>query len=187
MTEIAAAYRSRDAEVLAAWKAAGDAIQDYVDRTHAVLEEAGLGGYQAFRATRGWSPGRFAGLGIPSGEKPPAGWRMAVLERFAVPDKRVKAGKAIHAALEAVKHPGDPLFSLIGMPPDVDGRTPAVRVLENRTALYVGWGVDPVGRESFFKGRSEIDAAKWERIPLSAYYLAIEQHEAAKAETAAES
>ena len=185
MSEITAAYRSTDPEVVSAWKAAGDAIQEYVDQTRAILDAAGLGGYQVYRH-HGWSPGKFAGLAIPVGEKPPAGWRMTA--RYAVPDKRVKAGKQIEAALAGVKHPGDPLLKLIGMPPDAESRggfsSPAVRLLEERTALYVAWSVDPVGRQSFLGSRDRagvIDPDRWERIPLSAYYLAVEQADAVKA------
>lgn len=183
MSGINAAYRSRDPEVVQAWIEATDAITAYVRNSQRVLDAYGLARYQCYRNGGGWNPGAFAGLAIPDREKPPAGWRM--LSQYAVPDKRTKAGKQVDAALEAVKHPGDPLFKLIGMPPDVMTGSgfsgPAVRLLEDRTAVYVGWGTDPAGGQSFFNGKVEIDLDRWERIPLSAYYLASEQADTARA------
>jgi hypothetical protein len=186
VSEVTVAYVSRDAEVIKAWTDASGAVSVYVAATNAVLEAAGLGRYDVFRNSGGWSPGKFAGLAIPQGESPPKGWRMT--SRYAVPDKRRKAGREIEAALGAVKHPGDPLLGLIGMPPDAETSggftSPAVRLLEDRTALYLGWRVDPVGRQSFLGTREQsgvVDLDRWERIPLSAYHLAIEQAEGAQA------
>ena len=110
-------YRSADPQVVKAWKDAEAAINVYVEQTQAVLDEAGLGRYQVYR-NNGWSPGKFAGLAIPQDEFPPDGWRQNKAREYATPDKRLKAGKQIAAALEAVKHPGDPLHKLIGMPAD---------------------------------------------------------------------
>jgi hypothetical protein len=181
------AYRSADPEVVRAWTGAADGINDYVKATQAVLDAAGLGQYKVYRHN-GWSPGQFAGLAIPAGETAPTGWRM--LRDYAVPDRRLKAGKTIDAAIAAVKHPGDPLHKLVGMPPDMltGGRflTPGVRLLEDRSALYVTWRADPAGSESFFSGRAEIDLGRWERVPLSRYYAAVEEadRQAADAATA---
>jgi hypothetical protein len=189
MSAITTAYVSRDAEVVRAWTDAGDAINTYVQQTQRVLDAYGLARYQCYRDQGGWKPGRFRGLAIPQDEFPPDGWRMdGGYEQMAVPDKRTKAGKQVTAALDAVEHPGDPLFKLVGMPPDVEGGTgfvsPAIRLLENRTALYVGWTVNPEGRQSFFSNDATVDLERWESVPLSAYYLAIEQAEAAKAVSA---
>ena len=187
MSGVTVAFVSRDAEVIKAWTDASDAVTAYVKATQAVLDAAGLERYECFRNSGGWSPGKFAGLAIPQDEFPPDGWRMAA--RYAVPDKRRKAGREIEAALAAVKHPGDPLLKLIGMPPDAEASggftSPAVRLLENRTALYLGWRVDPVGRQSFLGTREQagvVDPDRWERIPLSAYHLAIEQADAEKSD-----
>jgi hypothetical protein len=175
-------YRSRDPEVVQAWIDATDAISGYVQQTQRVLDACGLAGYQAYRHSSGWSPGRFSGLAVPEGEKAPAGWRM--LERYAVPDKRTKAGKQVAAALDAVKHPGDPLLKLTGMLPDAQsGRggfsSPGVRLMENRTAVYVTWSFNPEGRHSFLGGRdAAIDFSRWERVKLSEYYAEAERHEA---------
>jgi hypothetical protein len=176
-------YVSRKPEVLKAWEAAGQAIQDYVDATQAVLNATGLGEYKTWRSTNGWHPGEFVGLAIPAGI-PVAGWRM--LADYAVPDKRLKQGKAIDAALKAVKHPGDPRAHLIGMPADVMAgggfQTPAVRLLDDGTALYVAWRTDPaVCSTSFMSKSTEIDADLWGRVPLSVYYAAVEAHDASKA------
>jgi hypothetical protein len=180
-------YRSRDPEVVQGWKDAGDAIHAYVDETKRVLANHGAGGYQDYRHGGGWSIGRFSGLLIPQDEFPPPGWRMAdAAQMRAVPDKRTKAGKAVTATLEAVKHPGDPLFKLVGMPPDIAGGpgfiTPSVRLLEDRAALYVAWRENPEGRESFFGKGSAIDFGKWERVKLSEYYTEVERADAAKAD-----
>ncbi len=175
-------YVSRKPKVLKAWDDAGNAIQSYLNQTRAVLAAAGLSEYGTYRATSGWHPGQFTGLAIPDGEKPPAGWRM--LSEFAVPDKRLKAGKAIAAALKAVKHPGDPLNRIPGMPADVMAgggfQTPGVRMLDG--ALYVIWRTDPATCSTSFMSKStEIDADLWERVPLSVYYAAVEAHDASKA------
>jgi hypothetical protein len=179
-------YRSTDSDVLQAWKDAGEAIDAYVKRTEAVLDEHGAGGYKTYRYS-GRNVGQFAGLDIPAGEKPPAGWRMN--SNYAVPDKRTKAGKAADAALKTVKHPGDPLLKLIGMPPDVEGGpgfiSPGVRMLEGHGALYVTWREDPEGRQSFFAGKVTIDHGRWQRVPLSQYYAEVERKDAAKADAEA--
>ena len=164
---------------------ATDAISGYVQQTQRVLDTYGLAGDQAFRHSSGWSPGRFSGLAIPDGEQPPAGWRMG--SRFAVPDKRVKAGKQVAAALDAVKHPGDPLLKLTGMLPDAEAdrggfSSPGVRLMENRTAVYAIWSFSPEGRQSFLGGRDAvIDFGRWERVKLSEYYAEVERHEAGRA------
>jgi hypothetical protein len=182
-------YRSRDPQVVGAWKDACAAIEAYVKATGAVLDGAGLGAYKVYRNTRGLRPGHFAGLAIPQDEFPPEGWRMRA--EYAVPDKRTKAGKAVDAALDAVKHPGDPLYRLIGMPPDIltgagNFSTPAVRLLEDGTTLYTAWRTDPAGcRESFMAGKFEIDRSLWEPVKLSEYYAAIEVADARKTEVRA--
>jgi hypothetical protein len=51
-------------------------------------------------------------------------------------------------------------------------RHPGVRLLEDGTALYVMWTA-PQDRE--------VDFARWEKVPLSEYYVAVEHAEAAKA------
>ena len=176
------AYRTRDPENLAAVEAVGEGIRAYITRSKAILDSAGLSGYKVWADDTGWSPRRFAGLDIPAGEKPPPGWRMR--KDYAVPDKRTAAGKRIWAALEAAEgdHPGDPRAALIGMPRDLLSgqgyQTCGLRHIGD--ALYVTWrGCDPgrSGQSSFTSRSSEVDPARWERIPLSAYYTAIEAGE----------
>jgi len=176
-------YVSRSPEVVGAWRAAEKALNAYVKQTQAVLDEAGLGRYKVWRATGGWSPWKLMGLDIPQDEFPPAGWRVNQSREYAVPDKRTRAGKQIATALAAVKHPGNPGDDLPGMPADVMAgggfQTPAIRMLEGRTALYVAWRTDPAGcRESFRSKSVEIDASLWERAKLSDYYAAVEAYEA---------
>jgi hypothetical protein len=182
-------YRSRDPEAVAAWIAACDAVEDYVAQTAAILKDAGLGGYQVYRDTS-LSPGRFAGLAIPHGGKPPPGWRMGA--RFAVPHRGTKAGREVYAALEAVKHPGDPGSRIPGMPGMIVRvsriHRPGVRVLENGAALYVTWSTEPRDTaDSFVHSKSEVDPGRWQRIPLSEYYAEVERTDAAKAEAGATS
>ena len=173
-------YRSADPSVVKAWNEACAEIYAYVTATQAVLDEAGLGRYKVYRHTSGWSPGRFAGLAIQEGWSPPAGWRMSGSGTYAVPDKRLKAGKQVTAALDAVKHPGGPLLKLIGMPPDTaSGRgftSPQVRMMEDGAALYVIWRTDPDRRESFFRaGQVAVDRGLWQRVKLSGYYAEVER------------
>jgi hypothetical protein len=179
-------YRSRSPEVLAAMRAANESVQAYVRATNQVLDDAGAGNYATWRDTSGSRAGRFVGLDIPQDEFPPKGWRM--LSKYAVPDKRTKAGKQAVAALAAIRHPGDPRHSLIGMPPDVSttiGFTSCgTRFLEDGTALYVWWRIDPAAcRESFSRGKFEIDRTLWEPVRLSEYYAAVEAADAAEAVT----
>jgi hypothetical protein len=173
------AYRSTDPDVLAAVDAAYEAITAYVKQEQAVLDGAGLGHYKVWATSNGWTPRRFLGLDIPEGESPPPGWRMN--REYAVPDKRTAAGKHISAAIAAVRHPGDPRHALIGMPPDVltPGGFQSCGMRRIGDALYVTWrNCDPAGAvRSFTAGAFEIDAAKWERVPLSAYYAAVEAEE----------
>ena len=176
-------YRSRSPEVLAAMNAANEAVRAYVRATSEALDAAGVGAYKTWRETSGSRPGWFRGLDIPQDEFPPKGWRM--LQQYAVPDKRTKAGKQADYMLRAVKHPGDPRHSLTGMPPDVS--TPGgfsscgMRMLEDGAAFYVWWRIDPAAcRESFSRGKFEIDRSLWEPVPLSEYYAAVEAADAAE-------
>jgi hypothetical protein len=176
-------YVSRQPEVVGAWLAGEEALRAYVKQTRAVLNERGLGEYKVWRSTSGWRPWEFRGLDVPQDEFAPEGWRLNKSREFAVPDKRTKAGKQIAAALAAVKHPGNPGDDLPGMPADVlvggGFQTPAIRLLEDRTALYVAWRTDPAGCRESFRSRSvAIDRDLWERAKLSDYYAAVEAYEA---------
>ncbi len=177
-------YRSRDAGVIQAWKDAAAAISDYIKTTQAALTAAGLGEYQVYRLTGGAHPGKFAGLAVSQDQFPPEGWRQNRGSQYAVPDKRTKAGREITAKLAGIKHPGDPRYSLTGMPPDVmtpgGFSTPGIRLLEGGAALYLTWRVDPAGcRESFTRGAFEIDRSLWEGpVWLSEYYAAFEAEDA---------
>jgi hypothetical protein len=174
-------YRSSTPEVVAAWEAACGAIDAYVKQTGDILREAGLGDYAVYRRNDS-SLGKFAGLAVPEGEEPPAGWRMN--RDYAVPNKRRKTGRDIEAALNAVRHPGLPSGHLPGMPSHFFSgmglRYPGVRLLEDTTAVYVQWSADP---EQATRGCTDtVDTAIWERVPLSRYYA-----EAERAERSAES
>jgi hypothetical protein len=176
-------YRSRSPEVLDAMRAAQNSIRAYVKATGQILDDAGVGSHGVYRESSGWSVAKFRGLAVPDGEQPPHGWRMGA--QYAVPDKRTKAGKQVAAALDAVKHPGDPRMALIGMPPDVSTpggfTSPGTRFLEDGAAFYVTWRVDPATcRESFTRGTFQIDRDLWEPVLLSEYYAAVEAAGAAE-------
>lgn len=175
-------YRTRDPEVLAAYRAAWDAIRAYVDAVKAVLDEYGAGEYQVWTDANGFHPGQICGIDIPEDRDPPEGWRMQ--GDYAVPDKRTGKGRALCKALESVTHPGDPLSALDGMPSLVFTGTglarPGAVPLEDGTGLYVTWTTGP---EQCRDG--EVDRAIWERVKLSEYHAAKEAAaEAAKADQA---
>ena len=178
------AYRSDKPEVITAWKTACDAVDEYIAKTNAVLEDAGLGDRQVYRDSGGSRIGRFAGIAVPDREKPPAGWRISPASyAYAVPDRRYRAGREVKAALDAVAHPGSPSGRMPGMPPYLLARgrhyQAGIRLIENESALYVTWGTDPEALESPVV---LVDSALWERIPLSRYYAAVESADAAEAD-----
>jgi hypothetical protein len=181
-------YRSRDPQVVGSWKAACDALTAYVAETDAALARAGLNDRKVYRSTNSWSYGAVRGIAIDDGAEVPRGWRMTT--RYAVPDKRIKAGKEIAATLDAITHPGAPTRHLPGMPEDAINRNgsfsgPSVRVLENGAAIYAEWSMDPDGRESFMHGKAVVDHSLWEPAPLSEYYAAREASEKERAGAAA--
>jgi hypothetical protein len=181
MAEDLIVYRSRAPEVLEAHKAAREATRTYAKQTQAVLDAAGVGGYKVWLSTGHWDYGAFRGIDIPEGQEVPRGWRKA--KDFAVPDKRTKAGRETGAALRAVKHPGDPMAQVPGMPLDIltpgGFQSPGVRVLEDGAALYVTWRRDPNEAQGSFSGKYEpVDTTLWGRVKLSEYYAAVEAAEA---------
>lgn len=186
-------YRSDKPQVLQAWREACEALQAYVDQTKAVLAAAGLGDYQAYRESRGFDRGEFTGLAVDDDKPVPEGWRVGSDKRYAIPDKRRKAGKDIAAALDAVKHPGSPSQHLLGMPAFLLGagrmHQPGARLLEGEAALYVQWSIDPEAgsrRHPQFDG-TPVDGDLWARVLLSRYYAEAERADAAKAEGGASS
>ena len=177
-------YRTADPDTIRIWRDACTAVDTYIDRIRDVLAAHGAGEYAVMTRTDGWRPCEFAGIRVPPGEHPPDGWRRG--QDCEIPDRRVKAGQAIAAALAEVIHPGSPKNSLKGMPSMVYTGAglahPGAELLEGGTALYVRWGRgDPeaTGGERRDPGGS-VDHGIWERIPLSRYYL-VKETEAAGA------
>jgi hypothetical protein len=171
-------YRSEDARVLTAWKGACEAITEYVRQTQAVLDAAGLTGRPVYRSTGAWSWGEVRGIGLGD-DGAPDGWRVSPGAAYAVPNLRTAAGRKVRDALKAIKHPGEPVQKLPGMPANVitgmSGmvRTPDVRVLGE--AVWAEWDTDPEKCEMSFSGRSTaVDYQMWERVKLSEYYAARE-------------
>lgn len=172
-------YRSTHPDVLAALASYDQDFQAYKAAIRAILDGAGLEGCKIWATTGGWDPGRFLGIDVPEGEPPPAGWRTG--RQFAIPDKRYAAGKRMAAALKALKHPGDPMARIPGMPPDIltpgGFATPGMERMGG--ALYVIWGRDPeIARGSFTAKTTDIDPALWTRLKLSEYYAAREAEDA---------
>lgn len=184
MTNDPVIYRSRTPEVLAAWKAACADLDAYIAATKAIIDEAGFAGWPVFRSNGSWGYGRFAGVGLPEGERVPAGWRIA--KHCLVPDKRTRAGREMRERLDAVEHPGSLNGKLPGMPADaLNGMSgyivsPDVRVLGE--CVYAEWSTDPERAEASFSSQSTaVDHDLWERVRLSEYYAAREAEDERRA------
>lgn len=171
-------YRTADASVIAAYCAAQDALTAYRREIGEVLEQHGVGDL-ARMGTTGHGAGRFAGL-VPDGDAP-AGWRVAKTG-YLIPDTRTRHGKAVRDALASLVYPGDPRDALTGMPSQVvvlpRWLTCGVALLGD--ALYVTWSADEKALGD------SADLTIWHLTKLSEYYAAVEQAEAAEAETAGE-
>ncbi|MEV7006834.1 hypothetical protein [Streptosporangium sp. NPDC051022] len=169
-------YRSTHPDVLTVWRAAEEQADKVISQRSALLEELGLAGHRSL--TQG---PRILGIEYPRDVDPPAGWRRdREIPTAIVPHRRTKTGADIGRRLDQLTLP-DPRRNLPGgMPhmvwPDNVGRTywPGVRLLGD--ALFVTWGCDPETDDHTVT----IDLAVWERVRLSAYYLAIEAAEDAQ-------
>lgn len=177
------AYRSTHPDVLAAFRAAEKASNDYADAMFAALAAHGMAKHQAAVNSSSLSQGGFLGVVVADGEELPAGWRRKDVrgQVLAVPDKRTKAGKSAAAALNALERPGS--CPLPGMPDHLrvaDGGgirfcTPGVRLLEDGTAVWVTWStVIEAATDLRGNGVPDPDEALWENPRLSAYWAAIE-------------
>jgi hypothetical protein len=176
-------YRTTSPGVLVAWTAANTALDTYIDRTHAILEAAGLGDYQVWRGKDPASAGHVAGIEIPEGTKPPGGWSISPAPAdseyrlMATPGRYSAAGRDIDDALRAVPNPGWPLPRLPGMPPTVEWCIyPDIRLLGNGTALYAKWPVAPEGKRSWFvEGPIHVNLGFWEQVSLALYRAELER------------
>jgi len=177
-------YRTTVPAALAAYTAAQDALTAYRQEIGNILDRLGAGHLDRY-STTGHSPGRFAGLARnKTDQEVPAGWRKG-RDGYLIPDLRTKAGKAARDALGSLTYPGDPRDSLPGMPSHVltPGRWLTCGVDQLGDALYVTWSA---AAETLGEALGDsADMTVWEHVPLSAYYLAVEQHKAAEAAGAA--
>jgi hypothetical protein len=163
-------YRTADASVIAAWDAAQERLLGYRRATGAILDDAGATTQRRMIST-GHQPGRFLGLNPADGI--PEGWRVNSRTGYTVPDQRTSKGRAVRKALDALGYPGDPRHALPGMPAD-SFTAPRLLTCGARklgAAMYAIWGACP--------GGAGIDTALWSPCPLSQYYAAVEQDEAA--------
>jgi hypothetical protein len=177
MTAAPCAYRTRDPGVISAWRAAFAARDAYIRCTTRILQDAGLGEFlPVYRLGGPWGAGLFGGLSVGDGP-PPAGWRVEDGLGYAIPDRRRKAARQVSDAIEAVPCPPSPASALRGMPAWILARgrfiTAGAFLTLDGTVLYVMWAADPEA------AGETVDAAIWERIPMSSYYQAAEERDTA--------
>jgi hypothetical protein len=169
-------YRTADPAVIAAYRAAQDALTAYRQEIGDVLERHDVG-HLTRMGTTGHGAGRFAGLAPDPDGDVPAGWRTGKTG-YLIPDSRTRHGKAVRDALGSLAYPGDPRDALPGMPSQmlVPGRFLTCGVHLFGDVLYVTWSADEKALGD------SADLTVWCLTKLSEYYAAVEQ--AGAAETA---
>lgn len=179
--EPAAVYRTTNPKILAAWDTE-------------ITRRAGLYA-QALEFTATVDPDRdrdfiglngetLVGLSHRADWPLPAGWKAVTVRGplHIAPNGRTKAGKAAAAALTRLS-PGNPVIVInhpdYGLPGaffDARSRFVEPGVLRTDDALYTAWITDPADSAAAAWTGAHIDTDRWEKIPLSAYYTAREEH-----------
>jgi hypothetical protein len=172
-------YRSTHPDVLAHWQntASAEAQSVWREKVNKTLADLGFPG-RRFATSDGFDDCHVVGVEHPEGEDIPAGWRRHKDLPVAItPDKRRAAGKRAVERLAAIPRP-NPRKKLPGGMPHVGfgiSRFLKAGIARYGDAVYVTWSGELEKGDA-----SNIDPAVWERVKLSEYYAAREQHEAAK-------
>jgi hypothetical protein len=172
-------YRSTHPDVLAHWDKTGsaDAQRAWRERVQEAIAELGFPGRRV-ATTDGFEAIEVTGVEHPDGEDIPIGWKRTKKLAGAIePDKRRAAGKRAAERLAKLTAPnprrklpgGMPSMSFIGH------RLARPGIGRYGDAVYVTWS-----RELEDSEARNIDPAVWERVKLSEYYAALEQHDEAK-------
>lgn len=172
------AYKSTSQAVIAYYNQKNDEFREHHERAFAQLEEWGLKEARGFASMGGVLASRDQIVGVfpIEGQDPPAGWRLSKDARGPVwvPKLNTKIGKKLDAELKEIQPPLKLMANLPGMP-DVSWKgnhvyAPAMFVFEQ--AMYLKWTVPPEDEE--------VDDLIWQRIKLSEWYVAKEQHDEQK-------
>jgi hypothetical protein len=176
MPEIA--YRSTHPDVLAHWAKTGsaEAQKTWRDNIAAAIAELGFAGERRFVTVSGWNDTRVIGVEHPKDEDIPVGWKpLKDFPGAVTPDKRRAAGKRAAARLDSLPCPNPRKRMPGGMPSMtfIGAKMAQPGVGRHGDAVYVTWSAELEESEA-----SNLDPAVWERVKLSEYYAAKEQHEA---------
>lgn len=173
MTQTVVAFRSEDAGVLAGYEAWEAEAREQQERIADFTTRYDLDGSLTLRAWS-WPGWRFAYF---EGEKLPQGWRET--DGRILPDKRLKAGKAAAADIDALNAgaPKSLISHVEGMPHRAmrGSHVGSPGAFRHNGAVYVHWSVMPEG----------VDGAIWDELKLSEFYAAQESYEADEAEVPA--
>lgn len=126
--------------------------------------------------TSAWGEKRFAGLSIviPT----PPGWRVIKSKSIMVPHKAIAAGKELAATVAELETAPHVRASLPGMPSGamsgLSYMSPGIEQVGED--LFVTWSLDPDEADTS-RTVGKVDKDIWERVPLSTYYLIVEQNE----------
>lgn len=185
MSDLACVYRSTHPDVLAARDAWHAAITEWPDRAAALLDELYLPGHNLLIHT-GTGGKRWLGGVTRDGIAPPQGWRQTTAGEYDViqPDKRTREGRAAAALLDECRPPDEQNRWLPGMPPlhwgDQAMATPGVQEMDG--AVWATWSITvpelaPDADPEQGRRGDHVDLARWERVPRSRYYAAVEAGE----------
>lgn len=179
MAGAAVAFRSDKPEVVKAFEDARDAYNEWRRELIAWVEQ-NLG--ENFAPVTMAAFGGEAVYGVrhknstAPGECPPGRWKWHSGNGYFTPDRRYKAGKALVDRFDPNRNRAPNVRGLTpGMPGYIFGAgAPGLALRDG--VLWASYAHD-VGDEEW--QRNGLDFAQWERAPLSAYYLATENSEAA--------
>lgn len=164
------AYRTTHPDALTAWHQAAEARETWGEQMEAFLAEHGFEKRTIYVGR--W--GRVLGVQRIDDEDAPDGWRVDSRTGHLMPRLASRTGKRIDAQLTALIQP-DPRDAMPGMPKEciVSLALLTCGLALMGGALYATWG-RPIPED-------QVDRGIWERVKLSEYYTAIEDHEQAEA------
>jgi hypothetical protein len=177
-------YRSTHPDVLAAYHAIQDDYRDFVAWMRSVVAEHDPTGERHPISVKGSACLWFVGMSHEDGQPIPDGWRRSAKTGYLVPDRRRAAGKRLAQTMESRSQKFSPAerIEAAGMPGILWGPsrffTGGFDLLEDDAAVYAPWSGEA---EPLLDGK--VDLGRWERVPLSRYYAAVEARDAAAAES----
>lgn len=175
-----AVYRSSHPDVLAAW---GDQQTRYW-AWHAEVLAFGSE-FPDHQVLQREFDGRISVDALRGPTAPGPAWRYVKKQDYWVPDRRLKEGKAVDDRMERLRVSG--MGKLPGMPDTAHGGWPArggtqlhhPGMFKHAGTVWVKWDCSHEAVAESGWSKTTLDLDPWELERLSAYYLAVEDMEAA--------